>query len=423
MDRKKFIKSAAALALFPGVVSDKLSNHKASGIHNSDGNVNWKKIRKEFGIIPDITYMNNGTMGLSPEFINDAIYKEFKKVSRTGSYPNELVMLRQALSRVTGADYKNLTITKNVTEGINLACWGIDLKEGDEVLMTRHEHAGSAIPWLYRAKKEKIVIKTFELALTAAQTLQNFKNAITEKTKIIAVPHIPCTTGQVLPVKEMCNYAGDRNIISIVDGAHPLGMIRFSIEDIGCDYYAGCLHKWMLAPLGLGFFYVKPGRLNTTLIHNLGAYSADDFSMAAEPFFVKELTMEAQRFSPGTFCGPLYHAAVKSIEWYEKIGAENIENRVKALGKYLQGKLLQLGSEIDLLTPQEDISRGAVTSFRLKTYNNKKCYEKLRLDPYNIVVRHVHEGGLDALRVSTHYYNNEEEINKLVKAIRNIIEQ
>lgn len=423
MDRKKFIKSAAALALFSGGVSGKATSSKDSVIHYEDGSVNWKKVRKQFNLNPIVSYMNNGTMGVCPEFINKTIYDEFKKVSRAGVYPGDLLSLRQALARVTGSDYKQLTITKNVTEGINLACWGIELKEGDEVLMTRHEHAGSAIPWLYRAKTEKIVIKTFELASTAAQTLQNFKNAITDKTKVIAVPHIPCTTGQVLPVKDMCKYAADRKIISIVDGAHPLGMIRFNIEDIGCDYYAGCLHKWMLAPLGLGFFYVKAERLNATRIHNLGAYSSDEYSMAAEPFFVKELTMEAQRFSPGTYCGPLHHAAVKSIEWYEKIGAENIENRVKELAKYLQGELLKLGSEIELFTPEEDVSRAALTTFRLKTHNNKKSYEKLRLDPYNIVVRHVHEGGLDALRVSTHYYNNEEEINKLVKAIHTIIGQ
>lgn len=421
MDRKKFLKSAAALTLVSGLSFPASAEQIELDIFDTNGQPDWVRIRKNFKIHKQITYLNNGTIGVVPDFINKEIYKQFEYNAYRCAYPAyaEMENLRKSISSVVGTDYKNIAITKNVTEGINIACWGIDLKAGDEVLMTKHEHAGGCLPWIYRANTEGIVIKTFDLASTSEETLSNFKKAITPKTKVTAIPHIPCSIGQILPVKEMCNYARGLGIITAVDGAHPLGMIQFNIDDIGCDYYSGCLHKWLLGPVGVGFFYVNPAILNKTKIKNIGAYSLDKFDMTLEKPTIGELVNEAQRFSPGTFCGPLYNASIKSIEWYKSIGIENIERRVKALGKYTQDRLGEFSKDIEVLTPSEDISRAAQTAITFKNakHSGAEFNSFVRMTPYNVIVRHVHEAGLNAVRISTHYYNSEKDIDKLIKAI------
>ncbi len=217
----------------------------------------------------------------------------------------------------------------------------------------------------------------------------------------------------------MCKIAKERKIVTIIDGAHPLGMLKLNIADLGCDYYAGCLHKWLLAPLGMGFLYIHPDRLETTKIHNLGAYSIGKFDMTPEnPILdLSDLNKETQRFCTGTFSGPLYEASVKAIEWYESIGVERIENRVKELSLQLQKGLRKHKESIKILSPIEDISRGAQTTFSIV---NKKAPDFIKYaneSKYRFILRHVHEGGLDAVRVSTHYYNNEVQIENLLETL------
>ncbi|MBK7958476.1 MAG: aminotransferase class V-fold PLP-dependent enzyme [Bacteroidetes bacterium] len=334
MDRKNFLKKAGfALAGIPTILNANIVETTSVETKpiGSNANRDWKSIAKEFSINKDIIFMNNGTMGISPNLVLKSLQEEFEKVAFKGAYPSDFNRLKKALGKIVNAPHTTLAITKNVTEGLNIACFGVELQRDDEVIMTTHEHVGGCAPWLYRAKMEGIRIKTFPLGMTAAETLDNLKKAITAKTKVIAVPHIPCTIGQIMPIKEICKLAREKGIISIVDGAHPLGMIRFDITDIDCDYYAGCLHKWLLAPLGMGYVYINPNRLNATRVHNVGAYSLNKFDMTVEiPIMDSaDLVNETQRFSTGTYCGPMYEASLKAIEWYESIGIDRIEQRGK----------------------------------------------------------------------------------------------
>ncbi len=422
MDRKDFIESsfilAGVTALFGFIKNENNSISKA--LKQFSQTNNWEVLVNQFCIDRSIIYMNNGTMGINPKIVLEELENQYKKLATTGMYPGlkEASMLKDALSKLIGVESKTIAITKNVTEGINIACWGNELKQGDEVIMTTHEHIGGCAAWLYRAKKEGIIIKTFPLAMTAEETFNNLKKTVTPKTKIIAVPHIPCTIGQILPIKQICDYAREKNIISIVDGAHPLGMIRLNISELGCDYYSGCLHKWLLGPIGLGFVYINPSKLEQTRIYSLGAYGVPKFTMLGESLKLEDLVGESQRFSVGTFASPAYLAAVKAIDWYEKIGIDKIESRIKQLSLYTQIGLSQFGNMIEILSPIEDISRGAQTTFRFK---DKKAHEFIgyaKTSEGKFVLRHVNEADIDAVRVSTHYYNSEEQIDKLMKTIK-----
>lgn len=420
MNRKEFVKNAGlAFVGLPSILDAKLSEDVKIQPSLIDKNASWSEIASHFRYKKDHIYFNNGTMGLNPEVVLKAIQEGFESIALEGKYPGDHAKLKNPLAKLIGVDPKTIAITKNVTEGINIACWGNELKAGDEVLMTTHEHVGGCAAWLYRARTEGIKLKTFQLGDTAEETVSNFKKALSPKTKIVAVPHIPCTIGQILPIKEICRISKERGITTIIDGAHPLGMLRLDIADLGCDYYAGCLHKWLLAPLGMGFVYIHPDRLEKTRIFNLGAYSIGKFDMTAEsPILgMDEMVKESQRYCTGTFSGPLYEASVKAIEWYEAIGVERIEKRVKELSLQVQEGLRKYNGKIKVLSPMEDISRGAQTTFSLVGREAPKFISYASESKHKFVLRHVHEGGLNGVRVSTHYYNNEKQIENLIETV------
>ena len=380
----------------------------------------WSSIRTLFPLTNDRIFLNNGTMGITPYPVLNAVQQSFEHIAEKAEYPHHSDDLEKTLASIIGADAKEIGITKNVSEGINHICWGLDLKRGDEVILTEHEHVGGCLAWLHRAKVDGIVIKTFQLGKTANETLNHLNSAITKKTRVIAVPHIPCTIGQILPVKEICDLARSKNIISCLDGAHPLGMIQFNVRDIGCDYYAGCFHKWVLGPIGTGWLYISQQRMQQTRIFHVAAYSANEFNMRSNPPSMGPILDQASRYSYGTFCGPLHIGALKSLEFYQKIGPTRIENRVKYLAEKLQNSLLEMGDRIEMLTPTEPSSRGAQIGFRIKQSKKENVNSGFVTFARSkqMILRHVAENGLDNIRISTHYYNTEEEIEQCVSLLK-----
>lgn len=380
----------------------------------------WSSIRTLFPLTNDRIFLNNGTMGITPYPVLNAVQQSFEHIAEKAEYPHHSDDLEKTLASIIGADAKEIGITKNVSEGINHICWGLDLKRGDEVILTEHEHVGGCLAWLHRAIVDGIVIKTIQLGKTANETLNHINSAITKKTRVIAVPHIPCTIGQILPVKEICDLARSKNIISCLDGAHPLGMIQFNVRDIGCDYYAGCFHKWVLGPIGTGWLYISQQRMQQTRIFHVAAYSANEFNMRSNPPSMGPILDQASRYSYGTFCGPLHIGALKSLEFYQKIGPTRIENRVKYLAEKLQNSLLELGDRIEMLTPTEPRSRGAQIGFRIKQSKKENVNSGFVTFARSkqMILRHVAENGLDNIRISTHYYNTEEEIEQCVSLLK-----
>ena len=223
-----------------------------------DDEAYWSNVRQLFPLTRERIYLNNGTLGPSPYPVIEAVRQGMMKSDEYGDYGGYEDCIN-SIAAFTGSDKNEIALTHNVTEGINIACWGVPLKRRDEVIITDQEHVGNALPWLNRQKLHGIVLKTFTPAPTAAETLERIAALITKKTRVIAVPHIPCTQGQILPVKEICTLAREKGIYSCIDGAHGPGMLPLNLHDMGCDTYASCGHKWMLGPKGTGFLYVRAG--------------------------------------------------------------------------------------------------------------------------------------------------------------------
>lgn len=407
-NRRDFIRNGLLLA---GALS--FGDHVYAAPPMPDHDLNeedyWKMIRAQFPLGNSKVFLNNGTMGPSPFPVLNEVYQDMLDVDTNGRYGGHEDTAIASLARILGAKNTEITLTRNVTEGINISCWGLPLKAGDEVIMSAHEHVGNAAPWLNRAKLHGIKIKTIQLGSTAEETLQNVKIAISKSTKVIALPHIPCTIGQILPISEICKLAREKGIFSFVDGAHPLGMIKVDLKAIGCDMYAGCCHKWLLGPKGTGYLYVSESFRNTLQAYYGGGGFDTGWDMLGNPPELKGYVDNGHRYYYGTQNASLFKGISKAVEFHEEIGIEKIEKRIRELAAYLQENLIKLGPSIEMLTPVESISRGAQIGFKIKgkemTELQKQCNEK------QITTRYVAENNINCLRISTHIYNNKKEID------------
>lgn len=419
-NRRNFLRSAALLAASSLTEMEAFAVNQeidtSGDIIAEDDEKYWSNVRQLFPLTKDYIYLNNGTMGPSPYPVIDAVHKGMLQEDQEGKYGGWEETTKK-VAKFVGANDDEIALTHNVTDGINICCWGLPLKKGNEVILTTHEHVGNAFPWLNRQKLDGIVIKTFTPASTADETLNRINALITKNTRVIAAPHIPCTQGQILPVREMCKLAKDKGIFSFVDGAHGPGMLMLDLHDMGCDMYASCTHKWVLGPKGTGFLYVRKDFQDTLQTYFVGGGSDDaKWNMATTPVTMGSYAPSAHRYYGGTQASGLYRGVVAAIDFIETIGMQNIHNRIKSLGKYTQDKMLELNGKVELITPTEERSRCAVNGFRIKGVEYTKFNETCSLN--KIRIRSVAENGLNSLRVSTHIYNNKQEIDALIDLIK-----
>ena len=422
-DRRNFIKSATALAALTFTEVERLA--AAEGLRNGGKSVSeddeayWSNVRQLFPLSKDLTYLNNGTFGPSPYPVIDAMRTSQMDADMMGNY-GSYDAVPAKIAKFVGANSDEIALTHNVTEGINIGCWGVPLKRGDEVILTTHEHVGNAAPWMNRQKITGIIIRKYTPGATADETLERINALINKNTRVIATPHIPCTQGQVLPVKEICTLARDKGLFSLIDGAHGAGMMPLDLHDIGCDTYASCSHKWMLGPKGTGFLYVRKGFQDTLQTFYSGGGTDDGhWDLAKTPVMVGNYAPSAHRYFGGTQANGLYAGVSAAIDFIETIGQKNIHNRIKSLGKYTQDQLLQFGKKIELLTPTEERSRCAVNGFRIKDVDYKKIFDAC--GEKKIRIRMVPEMGLNCLRVSTHIYNSKADVDKFIDVVRNFV--
>ena len=374
----------------------------------------WRELRAAFPLTKDRVYLNNGTFGPSPQVVLDTMKENFTKSNTSGEY-GHTDEARASLAAFVGVTKEEISLTHNTTEGINIVCWGIPMQHGDEVIISLHEHVGNALPWLNRAKLDGIVLRTFEPGKTAAETLDRIKLLINPKTKVIAVPHITCTLGQVFPIKEIASLANKYGILTAIDGAHGPGTFDLDLKDLSCDFYASSCHKWMLGPNGTGFVYIKKERLEFLRAIQVGAYSDDGWDLYEQPPLLKGYNPTAHRFDYGSQSMPLYSGAAEAAHFHAKIGKKKIELRVKELNDYLLEGLQSMSSHLDVLTPEERISRIAMLTFKHKQKEYRSLANEISKEGFRIRV--VPESHLDAIRISTHIYNSKVEIDRFIMAL------
>src|SRR6266852_1367497 len=276
MDRRHFLTSAAgAFAAFQSdsiaraqSAAQSLSGRPADAVARDEDF--WLNIRHAFTVDRNMVNLNNGGVSPSPKVVMDTETRYLEVENMSPSYYMWNVLdpvietVRRRLARMFGCDAEEVAITRNASEALEIVQLGMELKRGDEVLTTNQDYPRMITTWKQRERRDGIVLKqiTFPVPPPSQDDLaRRFEEAITPRTKVIHVCHITNLTGQIFPIKRICQMARGRGIEVIVDGAHAYAHFPFTRDQLDCDYYGTSLHKWLTAPIGTGFLYVRRAKI------------------------------------------------------------------------------------------------------------------------------------------------------------------
>jgi isopenicillin-N epimerase len=371
----------------------------------------WSELRKQFLIPADVVYLNNGTVGSSPAPVLKAVFDAYNDTERmVQSDPEDYPIwgyaawnqFRDPLAAFVGCKRDELALLRNATEANSYIANGVDLKTGDEVLITDQEHPGGEHPWDLRAKRHGIVVKKVILPKPvpdAASVLELFNRAITQRTRVIFFSHITTVTGVVLPAKEICALARSKGILSAVDGAHVPGMMKLNLQEIGCDMYTASPHKWLQAPKGSGFLFVRDEVIDR-LWNTIATEGWDDPKLRAERF---------QRI--GSSNVPSLCGLRAAIELANQIGMDRIEKRHRQMGDYLLKEMVKRGAE-SWTSPDAALRCAIVTV-------NVPPIVRLELEKWLWAERKIRLRGGEQpskLRLSTPYYLSQKDVERFLAA-------
>jgi selenocysteine lyase/cysteine desulfurase len=287
----------------------------------------WFDVQQAFTLDRSVVNLNNGGVSPSPAVVQAA---QKRHLDFSNSTPPPVALwqvlepqretVRQRLARAFGADAEEIALVRNASEGLQTCQFGFDLQRGDEALTTNQDYPRMIATFEQRARREGIVLKQFSIPVPAEdddEIVELFRRNITPRTKMILVCHVINLTGQILPVKRVVELGRERGIPVIVDGAHSFAHFDFTHADLGCDYYATSLHKWLFAPHGTGMLYVKREK-----IRDLWPLMASPAALAADIRKYEEI---------GTHPSAQNLAIAEALTFHEGIGAKRKTARLRYL--------------------------------------------------------------------------------------------
>jgi selenocysteine lyase/cysteine desulfurase len=415
MDKRSFLKNAGLMGLGGIIGIDGLTRliKNVADLPPSIIAKNedfWTKIRGGYLLKPDYINLENGYYCFLPQVTLANFINHIKEVNYQGSFYMRTVQfdnkkaIAAKLASIAGCSSDELIITRNATESLDMIIGGLDWKQGDEAVMAEQDYGSMLEMFRQIAKRYGVINKIVSvpnLPQSDDEIVNLYAGVITEKTKLLMVCHMINITGQILPIRKICDMAHSRGVQVMVDGAHAFAHIKFAIPELNCDYYGSSLHKWLSVPLGAGILYVK--KENITKVWPLfaeGEKKEDDILRLNHT---------------GTHPVHTDLAIADAIDFYNIIGAERKEARLRYLQNYWTDKVRNI-SQIILNTPSDPARSCAIANVGIKGIKPDILADTL-LKKYRIYTVPIDVANVHGCRITPNVYTTTADLDILVKAL------
>lgn len=414
MDKRTFLKNAGLVGLGGMLSMDSLAKmfESVSAVSPAllaEEEDFWAAIRQGYRLKPDFINLENGYYNFIPEQVLERFIEHVREVNYHGSWymrkkkVEDKKAMAAKLAAVAGCSPDELIVTRNTTESLDMIIGGLDWNPGDEAVYAEQDYGSMRDMFSQVAKRYGVVNKVVSVPNhpeSDEEIVNLYASAITEKTKLLMICHMINTTGQILPVRKVCDMAHKRGVEVMVDGAHAFGHFAFTIPDLHCDYYGSSLHKWMSVPLGAGILYVQKDKIGKIWpLLAAGEKKQDDISRLNHV---------------GTHPAHTDLAIADALDFYHMIGIERKEARLRFLQNYWTSKVRDLPHVI-INTPSDPARACGIANAGIKGMKPSDLAEKL-FKNYKIYTVAINGAGVHGCRVTPNVFTSTAELDVLVKA-------
>lgn len=376
----------------------------------------WTEIQRAFDTDRTLINLNNGGVSPTPTHVLEAMIRDLKFTNESPAEHMWRVLepriesVRRDLAREFGCDPEEMAITRNASEANEIMIFGLDLKPGDEVVVSNQNYGRMLTSWDQRVRREGIVLKQISFKVpppSQKYLVEQFIAAVTPRTRVIELPHITNLTGQIMPIRELVEFAKPRGIEVLVDGAHAFGHFPFTRDEIGVDYYGTSLHKWLLAPVGTGFLYVRKEKIRKLWPLMAAAKTQDEDIRKYEEI--------------GTHPAANHNAISAAMAFHRGIGADRKIARLRYLRDRWAKRLLKESDRVKILTPLDSKYSGALALVNVEGLPFDKLGPWL-MTKHHIVNTPILHDEFNGLRITPNVYTTLDEIDifadKMLEAIK-----
>lgn len=371
----------------------------------------WQYVQQSYTTSGGIINLNNGGVSPSPKIVQDAMKRYHDMCNEAPSYYMWRILdqgrepLRERLAHLAGVDPEEMALHRNASEALETVIFGLPLKPGDEVVLSKQDYPNMINAWKQRELREgiKLVWVNHELpSIDNDYLANNYIEKFTAKTKVVHITHIINWNGQIIPVRQIADAAKNQGIEVLVDGAHSFAHFDFSIADLNCDYFGTSLHKWLGATIGTGFMYVRKEKIKTLFpLFGVDDPHKDDIrkfeALGTRPFFIEQ-------------------AIEKAIDFHKMIGGKRKEARLFYLKNYWIDQVKDL-SNIVINTPMKKGFSCAIGNIGF-TDKKHEDLDNFLFDKYKIHTVSITWENIKGVRITPNVYTTLENLDRLVEGIR-----
>lgn len=374
----------------------------------------WFYIQQAYISSPNFVNLNNGGVCPQPRVVQESFAHYNRLANEAPAYymfhdfVQKRVAVREKLAALAGCSSDEINICRNTTEALETVLFGLDFKKGDEVITTNQDYPTVMAGLEQRSRRDGIKIVKISLPVPAEdkqEVVNRFEKAITPKTKMIVVSHIVFMTGQILPVREICDMAHRHGLEVMVDGAHSFAHLNFKISDLNCDYFGTSLHKWLSAPFGCGMLYIKKEKISKV------------WSLFGSPEDQQDKMSKFDHLGTRSF--PAELAISDAIDFHNGIGIKRKEARLRYLKNYWANAVSDSKKVIFNTSLKEEFSC-ALCNFDIDGKDPNEVYQILFKD-HKLFTTTIFHDEFRGIRITPHVYTSIDNLDRLINAIKKIV--